>query len=287
MESHCLRAPCQLHARARRASPVVACGAFVLLLALDTRALAAPQSDLGPGPDGALFVEGQDAPPARYEQAIDEAVDEHKRGHFEEAREHFREAHELFPNARTLRGLGKVEFELRNYGESVKFLEAALASEVRPLTQELRNEVETLLERARAYVGEVHVNVEPGTATVSVDGVTMATGPQVELDLLVGDHVLEFRASGHLPERRQVRVHGREHLRIRVVLNVPEDSARAGPTMPPDATRVEVEPRRRKWWLWTAVGVVAVGSAVAVALAVTRSRDEEGGGSSGLTLEVQ
>ena len=205
--------------------------------------------------------------PRGYEHAIELAVDEHERGHFEEAREHFREAHELYPNARTLRGLGKVEFELRNYGESVKFLSEALASDVRPLGPELRGEVETLLDRARAYVGEVHVNVEPGSATVSVDGVAVASGPQAALDLLVGDHLLEFRASGHLSERRRIHVRGHDTINIQVVLAAPDTSVSLH-TAAVSERPAGTTPLYKKWWLWTAVGVVAAAGVTATAVSL-------------------
>ncbi len=205
-----------------------------------------------------------------YERAIDRALDEHERGHFQEAREHFRRAHELAPSARTWRGLGKVEFELRNYGEAVQCLTAALASDVKPLSSELRDEVTRLLERARAYVGEVHVDVQPGTATVSVDGVTVASGPTAALALLVGDHILEFRASGRLPERRHIHVRGGEQVSVQVVLSAPELPG-ASPLARTSEQRPS-EPRLyQKWWVWTLTGVVVAGVATGVAVAASRA----------------
>ena len=220
-------------------------------------------------------------PPPEYERAIDRAVDEHDRGHFEEAREHFRAAHEIYPNARTLRGLGKSEFELRNYGESVRHLTDALAATVRPLPPELRDEVQNILERARAYVGEVHVAVQPGTASVSVDGVTVATGPQAALALQVGDHVLEFRANGRIPERRHVRVHGRDQINIQVVLSSPEVASRSASLQ--HSEQEYVVPARKRWWVWTAAGVVAAGAATALAISLRRDDGEKpaSGGTSG------
>jgi hypothetical protein len=219
-------------------------------------------------------VLGETTPvPPSYQHAIDQAVDEHERGNFEEAREHFRAAHELYPNARTYRGLGKVEFELRNYGESVKYLSAALSSTVRPLDRELRQEVESLLQRARAYVGEVRVDVQPGTATVSVDGVTVGSGPRAALELLVGDHVLEFRATGRMPERRHIRVHGRDQITIQVILAAPEPSAAQNAAAA--APRVAETPLRKRWWVWTSIGVIAAGTAIAVSLAATRAGSDD------------
>jgi tetratricopeptide (TPR) repeat protein len=216
-----------------------------------------------------------------YDRAIDAAVDEYERGNYAEAREHFREAHDLHPNARTLRGLGKVEFELRNYGEAVRLLGEALDSSERPLVEALRVEVEQLLQRASAYVGEVHVNVQPGTATVIVDGVTVASGPQAELNLLVGDHLLEFRALGRLPERRQISVRGREQLAVHVTLSAVEAERASAPLQAPrsDATPVYKEP-----WLWVGSAVAAAGVAVAVIFAARDRHEGASGGTSGLVL---
>src|SRR4051794_4488041 len=81
-------------------------------------------------PSAIMTAEGPE--PAQYGATIDQALKEHERGNFVEARELLRVAHKAFPNARTLRGLGKVEFELRNYGDSVAYLRQALESQVRP-----------------------------------------------------------------------------------------------------------------------------------------------------------
>jgi tetratricopeptide (TPR) repeat protein len=211
---------------------------------------------------------------AEYDRAIDMGIVEHNAGRFAEARTQYMRAHELAPSARTLRALGMVEFELRNYGESVNYLERALASEEKALDASLRRQTEDLLSRARAYVGEVHVAVDPDTAMVMVDGVTVASGPEASFTLVVGDHELEFRAHGRLPEKRAIRIRGGDQTRLRVVLTHPgEDDTGAAPAA---ALRSEREPFVRKWWLWTAVGAVAAGAAVGIALAVRRDERREG-----------
>lgn len=236
------------------------------------------------------------AEPAGYGEAIDAAVREHELGHFVEARELLLRAHKLYPNARTLRGLGKVEYELRNYGHAVEYLQRALASPERPLDARLRADVEEVLARARAYVGEVHVNVDPGTASVIVDGITVASGPEASLRLLVGDHVIEFRADGRLPERRAVRVNGGEEMQIQVVLSPPQDlSVRGTPERTlvlrtPEQAPREDRPVYKNPWLWTGVGIVVAGAVTAIAIAATRDRDtlaEPFASSSGVVLENQ
>jgi hypothetical protein len=74
--------------------------------------------------------------PAGYAALIDEALAEHQALNFEEARTLFAKAHAIFPNARTLRGMGMMEFELRDYAAGAEQLEQALASQVRPLAGE-------------------------------------------------------------------------------------------------------------------------------------------------------
>jgi len=275
------------------------CAVLSFVLALGTASFAVPtaaqtsEPDQAPAqpttgasspleaPANALELE----PAANYERAIAQAVDEHERGHFEEAREHFREAHALQPSARTLRGLGKVEFELRNYGESVHCLEAALASEVKGLPPDLREEVAHLLERARAYVGEVHVDVQPGSASVSVDGVSVASGPQASLSLQIGSHLLEFQADGRRPERRFVTVRGREQVNIQVVLNPLESEHALRASSAHEVARQDS--LRKKAWLWTAAGAVVVAAAVGIGLAVRNHNQEPSdpyGGSTGFAL---
>jgi hypothetical protein len=217
--------------------------------------------------------------PPGYAQAIDAAVREHELGHFQEARELLRRAHGLFPNARTLRGLGKVEYELRNYGDAVQYLEQALVSPVKPLDARLRADVEQVLGRARAYVGEVHVNVDPGSASVIVDGITVASGPQASFSLLVGDHVIEFRADGRMSERRSVRVKGGEQTNIQVVLSPPLDltprnvARQASSSAPAPGAPPKDRPVYKNPWLWTGLAIVAAGAATAVAVLATRDQE--------------
>ncbi len=254
-----------LHPFVRRAGCVVS-----VLCALSLTARASADAPAEPR----VVTPAETASQAEYDRAIDMGIVEHNAGRFAEARTQYMRAHELSPSARTLRALGMVEFELRNYGESVNYLEQALASEEKALDPSLRKQTEDLLSRARAYVGEVHVAVDPDTAMVMVDGVTVASGPEASFTLVVGDHELEFRAHGRLPEKRAIRIRGGDQTRLRVVLTHPGDDD-AG-AVPAAALRSEREPFVRKWWLWTAVGVVAAGAAVGIALAVRR--DERDGG---------
>jgi hypothetical protein len=216
--------------------------------------------------------------PSGYKAAITAAVEEYEQKNFAEAREQFQRAHALFPNARTLRGLGLTEFELRNYVESVTMLSQALDSDVKRLEGPLRQETEVVLAKARGYVGELYLDLEPATAVVVVDGITRQLAPGKSLALKVGDHVLEFRAEGRLAERRAVQVKGGQVERLRVVLSEPfaesrvaEPAESALKGFRPGVPEHPVErPLYRRWWLWTSLGVVVAGAVVATALLVPK-----------------
>src|SRR5688572_888187 len=91
-------------------SGLTASTAFAQAAQLSDPAGERPASGLAPVTPPLDLSENPD-----YKRAVEEALKEYGLGHFEEARSLFRRAHGIYPNARTLRGLGMVEFELRHY----------------------------------------------------------------------------------------------------------------------------------------------------------------------------
>lgn len=227
-----------------------------------------------------------------YKAAVTLALEEFNAGNFEEAREHFTRAHALYPNARTLRGLGMSEFELRRYVESAANLELSLASSVKPLSEELRAQTRGLLARARGYVGEVHLMLRPSTTTVQMDGVQVQPDSDGRLRLLVGDHILDFSAEGHLKERRAILVHGEQTLELAVRLTrvAGEPTQGAGAlSATPEAQRDERRPVYKSWWLWTGLGVLVAGGAAAAVVIATHDPHvaSPSGGSTGANVVVK
>lgn len=212
-----------------------------------------------------MSARADDAEPAEYRAVIDEALREYATRNYEEARSLFHRANELFPNARTQRGLGMAQFELRNYGESIRALTAALSARVRPLPDSLRAETEELLARAENFVAYIRLRTTPELARLRVDGVSVERTSQ-PIVLNVGDHELELSAPDHRPARRSLSVHGGE----RETLHVALERASAEPLAASPAD--EGGPRRwyRSAWLWTGVVVVIAGAALATGLVLAR-----------------
>ena len=222
-------------------------------------------------------------PPAGYTELIDEAVEEAGKAHFEEARALFARAHALYPNARTLRGLGIMAYELRSYVESIAFHEQALASKERPLNEALRSEALSVIERARRFVAEVTLAIAPPETRVLLDGkaVTLPDSRLVRLDR--GTHTLRFEAAGYRSETRSLEVRGGERLSWNVALSLVEpmpsaQSATQGAAVAGVSLSSAEDPRRdeppkkkplyKNPWLWTGVALAAAGVAVGVAFAL-------------------
>jgi len=156
-----------------------------------------------------------------YRATIDEALAEYAAQNYPEARTLFARAHSLYPNARTLRGLGAVSFELRQYSQCVSLLEQALSSRERPLDEPMRTEVTRLLARARGFVGQLRISIEPSHATVTVDGEEPTPVSDQPLQLDVGTHQLDFAAPHFVPERRSFSVEGGVLKTLKITLREP------------------------------------------------------------------
>lgn len=223
------------------------------------------------------------APPPGYAPLIDEAVAEATRANFMEARALFARAHALYPNARTLRGLGMMSYELRAYAESISYYEQALLSNERPLDAELRADAEAQLNRARRFVAELKFALTPPATRISVDGVPALIGASGLLRLDPGHHTLLFEAAGYRSETRSVNVRGGESLVWTVLLPLASGSAASAPpdtgvdTLPsgPEPKRDDkARPLVKNPWLWTGVVLAAGAIAAGVAVAVTRDDDK-------------
>jgi hypothetical protein len=281
--------------RAKIVSLNRALAAWTLLVILPGVAGAQAVTPAKPAPAPAV---ADGAEPPGYREAIQEAIAEYDAARYAEARALFTRAHALAPSARTLRGLGMTEFELRNYVVSARMLEEALASQVRTLDGELRTHTEGLLTRARGFVGRFTVHLSPAQTQLAIDNAPAVLERDGTLALSVGDHTLQARAEGYATVTHTFSVNGGEQTTLNVTLQpqaaltpTPAVARHAQPA--PSAPAPGPEPRDEgssifaSPWLWVAVGVVVVGAGVGVGLALASSDAEQAdphGGDTGIVL---
>lgn len=198
------------------------------------------------GPNG-------DTLPPGYLAALQRGDDALARGDLEAALAAYRSAHALLPTARTLHGLGRVAFKSERYAESARQLEAALASEVQPLTAPMREEAGHLLEVARGLglVTRLRLVVTPADAQVRLDGAAVQRDPDGRIPVVVGRHALLVEAPGHLPARREVSVRSGPETRLDIRL------------LPSAPRETETPAIYERWWFWTAAGALVVGATIA------------------------
>jgi tetratricopeptide (TPR) repeat protein len=131
-----------------------------------------------------------------YDALVLKGIAEYERGNWIEANAFFTRAHALQPNARTLRSLGMVAYELRTYVEAIGYFQAALQHQQRPLTAEMRSQIDNMLREAEGFIARIRLDVEPATAKLSVDGQAPTFDPDQRLMLDAGQHEIVVTADG-------------------------------------------------------------------------------------------
>jgi len=174
---------------------------------------------------------------AQYDTLIDQALEEYRLGHWAEAKAFFTQAHTLQPNARTLRGLGLVCYEMRKYVEAIGHFRAALASTTRPLTEPMRQGVLELLLDAERFVGRIEVQVTPADASLTLEGHPVTRDAQGRILVDAGSHELLAEAPGHESTARTLTTDGGETLRLSIALR-PDRAAGAEAAIAPSRSRV-------------------------------------------------
>lgn len=178
---------------------------------------------------------------AGYREATAEAESEYDSGHYPEARTLFARAHELYPNARSLRSLGVVSFQLRRYSDCVTFLEQALASTEQPLDGSLRASAQRLLGKAQLFVARIELTVEPAEARLEVDAAPTKSAVPKRLLLDIGAHQLEFSAPDYLSQSRSITVDGGEQESWNIELTRAA-AAPSSPVAPRPSAEISVVP---------------------------------------------
>jgi hypothetical protein len=204
---------------------------------------------------------------AEYEELTKKGIMEYDLGHWAEAKAHFARAHALYPNARTLRALGLISFETRSYVEALDWLERALASQEKPLTDEMRREVSSLADDARSFVSRIWLVLEPPGAGVYVDGQRAKLRDQNVLLVDPGDHELRIEAAGYVPEVRTIRASGGQSSELKLaLLEAPRETQTAPASQL--AGLSEYDEPRPSWWSTPRVVAVGLGAGAVVAFGV-------------------
>ena len=196
------------------------------LIALSALLTAPVQSQASPS-------EGADK--TEYMTLVRKALSEYDLGHFREAKAYFEQAHDLKPSARTLRGLGLTSYELRHYVEAISYMELALGSDVKPLNETMRKQLDSLIAEARLFVARVTVTLSPATARLRVDGHVAKPDDTGLLTLDAGRHEFVASAEGHESITRSVEVEGGQEVPLTFTLK-PEQVVVAPPPPAPTPT---------------------------------------------------
>lgn len=245
-------------------------------------------------------IEAQEppAPADDYELLIAEAVSEYEYGNFFEARTLFARAHELRPSARTLRGLGFSDYELKRYVRASAEFTAALLDARNALTDVQRAEVSGALERADRYVGRLVLDITPEETIVTIDG--LPTNERA-LDLDVGKHVISVSAPDYQAIQENVMVLGGQTVHVQLVLlpvSTPVDLRVPPPPLAASAIPVQRPSKPPaddgssifgQWWFWTLTGVVVASATVATVYVVRQENAkaaEESLSTTGLTFSA-
>lgn len=233
------------------------------------RAQTTAEGDAAPAPAPAAGSEGAAAEPdgasaeqeGAYQELIRKGLQEYELAHWDEAKSYFAQAHAIQPSARTLRGLSLVSYELRDYVAALGFARDALASEVRPLTAEMRAELERIRAQADGFVCSLHVVLQPESAAIRIDARPAELDPEGRVLLNPGTHELVAEAPGFESASRSVEAQSGEKLELlltlRKITSAPE-------------VAIKREPRSVAPWIVTGVaGAVAVTGVVLIALALS------------------
>ncbi|MGE0790627.1 MAG: PEGA domain-containing protein [Sandaracinaceae bacterium] len=187
----------------------------------------------------------QDDVRARAAEHFDRGIAFYEEGRYDAALAELARAYELAPAHQVLYNLARVHAALGHAVEAAAAYDRYLEEAGDAIGAARRREATRALEEQRARIGELTVEVDQPGATISVDGVDVATAPLARpLPLSAGSHTLEVRAPGHETARRAVSIAGRSSERIRVELreeSIPRGTLRVETNVPDVAIAIDGE----------------------------------------------
>jgi tetratricopeptide (TPR) repeat protein len=198
---------------------------------------------------------------ADYEAALAEALEAHARGDYAQARIFMERAHSLDPSARTLRGLGIVAFAQGRHLESIRYLDAALASDVKPLPPDLRAGVDELLAHAWGQVASFEIVIEP-SGTFWVDGRSPDFYAPNRVVLSPGAHLIRARAPSRADYELQVEAKAGDRRTLQIVLARPPEPVVVERVLDAPENDPFWNPRKRRFAWISGATLIGAGAAV-------------------------
>jgi PEGA domain len=214
-----------------------------------------------------------------YQESIAKALQEFDLGHWTEAKVFFLRAHVLRPSARTLRGLGLACYESRHYVEAIDYLTQAISSKVQPLTPAMRNAAAGLVAEARQFVMLTHIELEPASAELRVDGKLVKLAPDGSTLLDPGEHEFSVSAPGYARLRRRVNTEGGSETQLHLVLQPQADAPQPLASSDFDAESESVDTSSESAVPWLVIGgstALAAAGGVLLALGLSDKAAVEG-----------
>ncbi|MFO0548248.1 MAG: PEGA domain-containing protein [Polyangiaceae bacterium] len=207
-----------------------------------------------------------ETPQVAAQRLFDEALALLDQGRASEACPKFRESLALDPAVGTLLNIAacsKREGKLLQSATEYRHVLELNRTTADPERQQLvEAQARAALDEVEAKLGRVSVSVEPATATVLLDGESLAAGAPREV--LAGEHVVRVEAPGFPAKEQRVDVHGRELASLSIALATPHPDANH-PTSKGSAFTTAA-------WVTAALGVAAgTSSAVLFAFAADRA----------------
>ncbi len=212
---------------------------------------------------------------ARGRELAGEGLQAYQDGDFERARTLFTQARELYPSGQVLRMLGYSTLVLDRWLETADALEAALNTELKPLAEDDRPEVEENLQQALSHIGTVTVESTVDDATVAIDGGEPELLPLGRTRLIEGTHRFVVSAEGHEDVEQSVELDGGDHLDLEIDPIPIEEEPEEPPEPPPPPA--EPEPEDSPWPLIGvasgAVGLTMMGMGIGTLIEGVALRD--------------
>ncbi len=192
---------------------------------------------------------------------------------FEAALVEFRRAYEIAPDWRILFNMGQVLQMMQRYPEAVRHFEQYLREGGQDVAEARREQVLEEINRLKARVAYLVLDVSEPSAEVYVDDEKVGTTPLTDpVAVSVGRRKVVVRKSGFAVAEQTVEVGGRETKTLTFDLEAETPERAAAPVARTDAPEAE---RPMPWVAWGAAGALAVGAAVTGVLALGAKGDAE------------